>query len=195
MGGLYLLAKGKVDLPWYSSSLPTLFYLSAVPAGLAPRIMAAYLCNRSLHARVDHRVLSEMSQISAPLLYSWARLRVASIYSPTAEQLICSKGAKSFPFWLEITFFVPAPVCLLSQSLERSNPQALYAACALVGGFMANRLNDSMTAFQAVRASWTFPTGPSSRLGMATVAAAGVVFHYAVKHLEILPEVFPRKTR
>src|SRR5215472_3777838 len=39
LGGLYLLAKGKVDPLWYSPYLPTLFYLSAVPAGLSATIM------------------------------------------------------------------------------------------------------------------------------------------------------------
>jgi len=42
LGGLYLLAKGKIDPLWYSQYLPTLFYLSAVPAGLAATIMAVY---------------------------------------------------------------------------------------------------------------------------------------------------------
>src|SRR6516165_7281351 len=75
LGGLYLLAKGKVDPLWYSPYLPTLFYLSAVPAGLSATIMAVYLCNRSLNARVDPRLLSEMSQIIAPMLYIYALLR------------------------------------------------------------------------------------------------------------------------
>lgn len=37
--------------------------------------MAVYLCNRSLNARVDPRVLSEMSQIITPMLYIYALLR------------------------------------------------------------------------------------------------------------------------
>ncbi|MGH9643874.1 MAG: NrfD/PsrC family molybdoenzyme membrane anchor subunit, partial [Terriglobales bacterium] len=68
LGGLYLLAKGKLDPIWYSQYLPTLFYLSAVPAGLAATIMAVYLSTRSLNARVDPTILTEMSQVIAPLL-------------------------------------------------------------------------------------------------------------------------------
>src|SRR5438270_12925363 len=68
LGGPYLLTKGKLDPLWYSPYLPTLFYLSAIPAGLAVTIMAVYLSIRSLNARVDVKILSEVSQVIAPLL-------------------------------------------------------------------------------------------------------------------------------
>lgn len=51
----------KLDPLWYRSYLPTPFYLSAVPAGLEVTIMAVSLCNCSLNAHVDPRVLSEVS--------------------------------------------------------------------------------------------------------------------------------------
>jgi Ni/Fe-hydrogenase subunit HybB-like protein len=194
LGGLYLLAKGKVDPLWYSSCLPTLFYLSAVPAGLAATIMAVYLCNRSLRARVDPRVLSELSQIIAPMLYVYALLRGIDLVTHGGAAHLFRWREESLLFWFEIAMFVIAPVFLLSQSKVRNNPNALYGTCALVVmGFIANRLNVSITAFQASSGFYYIPKWTEFALSMATVTAAGVAFHYAVIYLEILPRSVPAK--
>src|ERR1700747_3556023 len=68
LGGLYLLTKGKLDPLWYTPYLTTLFYLSAIPAGLAVTGMALYLCVHSLNVRIDTTILSELSQVIAPML-------------------------------------------------------------------------------------------------------------------------------
>src|ERR1700758_1433316 len=194
LGGLYLLAKGKVDPLWYSSYLPTLFYLSAVPAGLSATIMAVYLCNRSLHSRVDPRLLSEMSQIIAPMLYVYALLRGIDLFTHGAAGDLFRWREETLLFWFEIALFVIAPIFLLSQSKVRNNPNALYGTCALVVmGFMANRLNVSITAFQASSGFYYVPKWTEFALTLATVTASGVLFHYAVKYLEILPRGTPVK--
>jgi Ni/Fe-hydrogenase subunit HybB-like protein len=101
---------------------------------------------------------------------------------------------KSLLFWFEIAMFVIAPVFLLSQSKVRNNPNALYGTCALVAmGFMANRLNVSITAFQASSGYYYIPKWTEFALTLATVTAAGVAFHYAVIYLEILPRSIPAK--
>ena len=68
LGGLYLLTKGKLDPLWYTPYLTTLFYLSAIPAGLAVTVMALYLCVRSLNVKLDTAILSELSRVIAPML-------------------------------------------------------------------------------------------------------------------------------
>ena len=194
LGGLYLLAKGKVDPLWYSSYLPTLFYLSAVPAGLAATIMAVYLCNRSLNARVDPRVLSELSQIIAPMLYVYALLRGIDLATHGGAAYLFKWREESLLFWFEIGMFVIAPVFLLSLPKVRNNPNTLYGTCALVVmGFMANRLNISITAFQTSSGFYYVPKWTEFALTAATATAAAVAFHSAVIYLEILPRSAPPK--
>jgi Ni/Fe-hydrogenase subunit HybB-like protein len=194
LGGLYLLAKGKVDPLWYSSYLPTLFYLSAVPAGLSATIMAVYLCNRSLNARVDPRVLSELSQIIAPMLYIYALLRGIDLATHGGAAYLWAWREETLLFWFEIALLVIAPVLLLSRVKVRNNPNALYGTCSLVVmGFMANRLNVSITAFQSSSGFYYVPKWTEFALTLATVTACAVVFHYAVIYLEILPRSVPAK--
>ena len=194
LGGLYLLAKGKLDPLWYSQYLPTLFYLSAVPAGLAATIMAVTLCNRSLNARVDPRILTEMSQVIPPMLYVYAILRGIDLYTHGGAGYLFLWREESALFWLEIALFVIAPIFLLSRQSIRSSPQSLYWSCALVVmGFMANRLNVSITAFQRTSGVYYVPKWTEFALTFATVTAAAVAFHYAVLYLEILPKSAPTK--
>src|SRR5580704_13991114 len=149
LGGLYLLAKGKLYPLWYSSHLPTLFYLSAVPAGLAATIMAVFLCNRSLKTRVDTSILTELGQVIVPLLYVYAIFRGIDIYTGGASSYLFMWREETLLFWLEIALFVFAPILLLTRENLRTNPQYLYWTCALVVmGFMTNRLNVSVTAFE-----------------------------------------------
>ena len=51
LGGLFLIARGKIHPLWYSQYMHAMFYLSAIPAGLALTVMAIYLCMRSLNVR------------------------------------------------------------------------------------------------------------------------------------------------
>ncbi len=195
LGGLYLLAKGKLDPLWYSSYLPTLFYLSAVPAGLAATLMAVFLCNRSLKTRVDPTILSEMSQIIAPLLYLYALLRFTDILTHGVTSSLWQWREETLLFWVEIGLFVIAPVALLSRASVRNNPQALYGTCSMVVmGFMANRLNVSITAFQTSSGFYYVPKWTEFALTLATVTAAVVAFHYAVRYLDILPRTIPEPT-
>lgn len=196
LGGLYLVAKGKLDPLWYSQYLPTLFYLSAVPAGLAATIMAVYLCTRSLNARVEGGLLTEMSQVIVPVLYVYALFRGIDLFTHGSAQYLWIWREETLLFWLEIGLFVIAPVILLSRGKIRNNPQALYWACALVVmGFVANRLNVSITAFQTSSGFYYVPKWTEFALTFATVAAAVVAFHYAVRYLDILPKSVPAKKR
>ncbi len=194
LGGLYLLAKGKLDPLWYSQYLPTLFYLSAVPAGLAATIMVIFLSTRSLNARVNPGVLTEMSQVIAPLLYVYALFRGIDLFTHGGWSYMWMWREETFLFWLEIGLFVLAPIILLSQRKIRSNPQYLYWTCSLVVmGFIANRLNVAVTAFQRTSGFYYVPKWTEFALTFATVAAAAVAFHYAVLYLDILPKRAPRQ--
>jgi Ni/Fe-hydrogenase subunit HybB-like protein len=194
LGGLYLVAKGKVDPLWYSQYLPTLFYLSAVPAGLAATIMVVYLCNRSLNAQVDPRILTEMSQVIAPLLYVYALFRGIDLFTHGGVASLWHWREESLLFLLEIGLLVVAPIILLSQEKIRSNPKHLYLTCSLVVmGFIANRLNVSVTAFERTSGYHYVPKWTEFALTLATVTAAAVAFHYAVRYLDILPKNQPKK--
>jgi Ni/Fe-hydrogenase subunit HybB-like protein len=194
LGGLYLITKGKLHPLWYSPYLTTEFYLSAIPAGLAVTIMALYLCVRSLNVKFDVSILSDVSKVIAPLLALWGVFRVVDLVTHDATPYLFMLKEETLSFWLEIGLFVIAPVVLLTRDRVRNNPQSLYWTCALVVmGFMANRLNVSITGLQASSGVYYVPKWTEFAATLAVVTAAVMAFRYAVIYLDILPKNAPQQ--
>src|SRR5689334_12253334 len=115
LGGLYLVTKGKLHPLWYSPYLTTLFYLSAIPAGLAVTIMALYLSIRSLNVRIDTTILTDVSRVIAPLLALWGLFRAVDLATHDAAPYLFLPREETLSFWLEMLLLVVAPVYLLTR--------------------------------------------------------------------------------
>ena len=114
LGGLYLLTKGKLDPLWYTPYLTTLFYLSAIPAGLAVTVIALYLCVRSLNVKLDTAILSELSRVIAPDAWALRNVPVRRPVLAGALPYLFRWREETFSFWLEFGLFVAAPLVLLT---------------------------------------------------------------------------------
>lgn len=194
LGALYLITKGKLDPLWYSPYLTTEFYLSAIPAGLAVTIMALYLCVRSLNVKLDLKILSDVSRVIAPLLALWGVFRAVDLITHDAAPYLFLWREETLSFWLEILLLVIAPVLLLTRDKVRNNPQYLYWTCALVVmGFMANRLNVSITGLQATSGVYYVPKWTEFATSLAVLTAVVLAFRYAVIYLDILPKNPPQQ--
>jgi len=89
--------------------------------------------------------------------------------------------------------FVLAPLWLLSREKVRDNPQFLYWTCSLVVmGFMANRLNVSITGLQASAGIYYVPKWTEFAATLMVITAVVLAFRYAVIHLDILPKNSPQ---
>lgn len=189
LGGLYLITKGKLDPLWYSPYLTTMFYLSAIPAGLAVTIMALYLCVRSLNVKIDITLLSDVSRVIAPLLAIYGVFRVVDLVNRGALPYLWIWREETLSFWLEFALLVVAPLALLSQEKIRNTPQRLYGTCAVVVmGFMTNRLNVSITGLQTTSGVYYVPKWTEFATSLMVITAAVLAFRYAVIYLDILPK-------
>lgn len=194
LGGLFLIAKGKVYPLWYSPYLTTLFYLSAIPAGIATLTIVLYLCVRSLNVKLEYGLLEEMSRVMGMLLAVYAVFRLLDLTKGGGIHYVFAPRVETAYFWLEIACLVIIPLFLLSMPRVRSNPQALYWTCAVVVmGFMANRLNVSITAIDAMTGARYVPKWPEFALTIAVLTGAAVIFRLAVIYLDILPKKEPVK--
>jgi Ni/Fe-hydrogenase subunit HybB-like protein len=194
LGGLYLLTKGKLDPLWYSPYLPSLFYLSAIPAGLAVTVIALYFSIRSLNARIDPAILSEVSRVIAPMLILYGMFRAVDLSTHGGTAQLFRWREETGLFWLEILMFVIGPVLLLSREKIRNNPLYLYWTCALVvAGFMTNRLNVSITGLQATSGVYYVPKWTEFAATLTVLTAVILAFRYAVLYLDILPKEKPRQ--
>jgi len=193
LGGLYLIAPGKVHPLWYSQFMHSMFYLSALPAGLALTVFAIYLCMRSLNVRVDFTILSDCGRMIQFLLILFALFKTLDLIVNHAIGYAFQWTPEAGYFWLEMALFVIIPVALLSRQSVRSNPEKLYLTCAVViAGFMVDRLNVSINSLQSAMGSHYVPKWTELASSVMVVAVAIVAFRYAVMYLDILPKMKPQ---
>jgi Ni/Fe-hydrogenase subunit HybB-like protein len=190
LGGLYLIAQGKVHPLWYSQYMHAIFYLSAIPAGLALTVMAIYLCMRSLNVRVDFSILADCGRMIQLLLIVFVFFKALDLSANQAWGYAFQPTAEAGYFWLEMVLFALVPIYLLSRKDVRSNPLRLYWACAVVvAGFMVNRLNVSINSLQSAMGAHYVPKWSELASSLLVVTAAVLVFRYAVIYLDILPKM------
>ncbi len=196
LGGLFLIAKGKVYPLWYSPYLTTMFYLSAIPAGIAMLIIALYLCVRSLNVRVEFGLLRDLGHVMGLLLAVYTVFRFLDLSRNHATQYFFAHRKETLYFWLEIALLIVVPLVALSFQKIRNSPQFLYWTCAsVVMGFMANRLNVSITAVDAMTGANYVPKWPELALTAMVLATGVIAFRLAVIYLDILPKYEEKKVR
>jgi Ni/Fe-hydrogenase subunit HybB-like protein len=193
LGGLFIIFKGKVYPLWYSNYQTTLFYLSALPAGLAMLIIAVYLCRRSLGVSVDPRLMSDLAKVITPLLVTFAMFRFGDLVRQHAAGYMFMARQETLYFWLEVALLIVAPLVMFNLPRVASRPMGLYwASATLIAGFITHRVNVSITALERATGTHYVPKWPELAVTVMLIAAAVVVFRLAVLHLDIFPKAAAR---
>jgi Ni/Fe-hydrogenase subunit HybB-like protein len=188
LGGLFIIFKGKMYPLWYSNYQTTLFYMSAIPAGIAMVIMALYLSVRSLNVRIDMRILDDFSRIVAPMLAVFTLFRFADLAKQRALGYLFKPVIETAYFWGEMVLFVAVPLVLFNLPQVRRKPIGLYWASAVtIAGFMVHRLNVSITSLERATHAGYVPKWPELAVTLMLAAGAVIAFRLAVLHLKILP--------
>ncbi len=198
LGGLFIIFKGKMYPLWYSNYQTTLFYVSAIPAGMAMVIMAVYLSVRSLNVRINLDLIAEVSRVITPLLVVFALFRFTDLARQHALAYLFKPVVETAYFWVEIALFVVAPIVLFQWQRTRQNPLGLYWASAVtIAGFMVHRINVSITSLERVTQAHYVPKWTELAVTVMLAAAAVLAFRWAVLHLNIFPRqqqpVTPRR--
>ena len=188
LGGLFIIFKGKEYPLWFSQYQTTLFYLSAIPAGLAMIIIALYLSIRSLGVRVDTAILSELSRLITPLVAVYALFRFGDLIRQQVGSYLFLPRPETAYFWLEILLFVVAPLVLFNLQRVRTSPIGLYwSSVVLIMGFITHRINVAITGLERATLAGYTPKWPEIAVMVMLVTAAVLAFRWAVLHLEIFP--------
>jgi Ni/Fe-hydrogenase subunit HybB-like protein len=166
-----------------------IFYMSAIPAGLALTVMAIYLSMRSLNVRIDFSILTDCGRVIQMLLIVFAFFRFLDLLGNHALGYAFQYTSEAGYFWLEVLLFLAIPIALLSLERVRRSPEALYWSCScVVAGFMVHRINVSINALQTAMRTHYVPKWTELSSSVLVVAAAVIAFRYAVIYLDILPK-------
>jgi Ni/Fe-hydrogenase subunit HybB-like protein len=188
LGGLYLITKGKLHPLWYSSQLPALFFISAIAAGLALVIMVMHLSERRLGVRIDLSILRDVSRVIVLMLVFYGLFRGADMFSRGDPSQMWKLQPETGYFWLEIALLVILPVIFYSMKRVQASAKGLYFSSVLVVmGFMANRINVSITGLLGAAGVNYVPKWTEWASSIFIFTCAVLAFRWAVMYLPIFP--------
>ena len=185
LGSLYLIVPQKLYPLWYTPLLPVMFFVSAICAGLAMTIFESWQSSKAFGKHLELPLLSSMGRILAVFLSVYLTMRFLDLWNRDALRLLAIHRAETYLFLLEIALFL-VPMLLLYRKKIRNNSLALYGCAVLVlFGFVANRLNISVTGMEAASGTSYFPKWTEVAVTLAIVALGFSIFRFACKHLPI----------
>ena len=188
LGSLFLIVPSKLHPLWYSPFQPVLFFISAVAAGLAMTIFESWHSSRAFNRRLELPLLDSIGRVLAVVLSVYLTIRALDITHRQAWRYVLENRNESYLFGLEIALML-LPMLLLYRAHVRLNPGALYG-CALmvVFGFVANRLNVSITGMEAGSGTTYIPKWTEVAITLAIVAMGFAIFRVAAQYLPIFEE-------
>jgi Ni/Fe-hydrogenase subunit HybB-like protein len=192
LGTMYLIVPGKLHALWYSPILPVLFFVSAVTVGLAMVIVESRLSARAFRRSLEMPILKEVGRA---LLAMLGVLTVVRLFDLGSRGVLGRAFDGSYESWMfQVEFFVGLilPMALLASSRVRENVRGLYGAALLVVlGFITNRLNVSITGFEAAQGHAYVPAWSEIAITLMMVAVGFAAFALAVRYLNVYPEETP----
>jgi Ni/Fe-hydrogenase subunit HybB-like protein len=188
LGTVYLIVPGKLHPLWYTPALPFLFWVSAVAVGLAMVIVESRISARAFGRRLETPVLVLAGRALIGALGVYATLRVYDLASRGMIGRALDGSYESLLFLLEFVLGVVLPLALLLVPRIRSNPRGLYAGALLaVFGFVAHRLNVSITGFEGAQGGRYLPSVSEVGITVFLVALGFGGFALAAKYLNVFP--------
>jgi Ni/Fe-hydrogenase subunit HybB-like protein len=189
LGSLYLIVPGKLHPLWYTPALPFLFFTSAVGAGIGMVVLESYLSGRVFGRRLEMDLLEPLSRAMVVVLGLYALMRLQILNRNGALQSLNPPGYEGAMFLLEVGLGVVLPVALLAFRPVRTSERGLVIASFLVVlGFVANRLNVSVTGMEGAAGVRYLPTWMEIVVSVGLVAIGMAAFGLAVRYLPIFHE-------
>jgi Ni/Fe-hydrogenase subunit HybB-like protein len=153
LGALYLIAPSKLHPLWYSTYLPTFFFVSSAAAGMSMVMFEGWLSHKAFHNKMSSEYLGQHDDLyySFAKAASWVLLgyffiKVIGIAVDDEWHLLATGWGQWFLF--ELLGFALLPSLLYAVGVRERNLKLIrWTALLTVLGIVLNRLNVSLIAF------------------------------------------------
>ena len=186
LGSLFLIMPDKLHPLWYSSLLPVYFFVTAVGVGLAMVIVESYFSHRAFGREIEWPILSDFGKFLVMPMLIVGVLKAFDLFQGGALALAFTPSFEMAMFWLENGLTIIVPLVLIFGFNASEKPRLLLVTSFMVvGGFILNRINVSITAMDATVGAGYFPSLWEVVISLGIVALGCIVFGLAVKYLPI----------
>ncbi|MDC0335892.1 hypothetical protein OAN24_03215 [Pseudodesulfovibrio sp.] len=159
LGALYIIAPAKLHPLWYSSYLPTFFFVSSAAAGMSMVMLEGWISHKPMHNVMSEDYLGQHDDLyfgfakgASWVLMGYFFIKVIGIASDNEWHLL-NTGWGTW-FLVELLGFVLLPSFLYAIGAREKNLKLIkWTALLTVLGIVLNRLNVSLIAF-----NWHLPS-------------------------------------
>src|SRR4051794_10097851 len=189
LGTVFLIMPNKLHPFWYSPLLPVFFFISAIAVGLAMTIFESSMSAKYFHKQLELPILRELGRVLMVVLGVYGILKFEDLlHRDMLKQLLVSSYERNL-LLLELGLGLVIPLALLAQKKIRNSPNGLYfSAVSVLFGFVANRLNVSITGIETASGVRYLPKWTELGVTGAIIAAGFAIFGLAAKYLPIFEE-------
>jgi Ni/Fe-hydrogenase subunit HybB-like protein len=153
LGGLYLVAPGKLHPLWYSPLLPAFFLISAVFVGISMVIVESSITHKIFQSQIKNfdpveydKLIIGLGKGAASGLFIYFILKIFDLAH--ADKWAYLNTPFGFWYLLELLGFVLVPAFLFVSAARNGNARLVrYAGFLTVFGVILNRLNVSVIAY------------------------------------------------
>ncbi len=189
LGSLFVILPARMHPLWYSNIIPFLFILSCVAAGLAMTIFESYLSARAFGRELELPLLSDLAKVIVVVLCLYLTVRIQDLANRDALQYVFKISYQSILFYGEIILGVILPMILLVfEKVRTSRTGLFYSSVLVLLGFVAHRVNTSITAMEHWGSKMYFPSAQEVLLTMGLAAFGFVAFSFLVRYFNVIGE-------
>ncbi|MCK6456341.1 MAG: polysulfide reductase NrfD [Phycisphaerae bacterium] len=192
LGGLFLIAPGKLHPLWYSPYLPLLFFASAVAAGIAMVIVESMLSHRVFRSHVEHhderqmnRLVLGLGRAGAIVLMAYFCMKCLAFAHEHGWHLLRTP----YGYWwlVEMLGFILCPCMMYAIAARRGLVWLVRVASVVtVLGIVLNRLNVSIIAYRWDAARRYVPDWQEFVITITIVTTGLIMFRWIVNRMPVL---------
>jgi len=194
LGTVYLIVPNKLYPLWYTPVLPLFFFVSAICVGLAMTIFESWHSSRAFGRALELPLAAGLARVLAVLLLTFLFARFLDLEQRGVLPLLKQNRTETWLFALEIALLAIPTVLLFQRSVRWNAPRLYFSAVLVIFGFVANRLNVSITGMEAGSGTHYVPKWTEVAVTLAIIAAGFAIFRVVAQHFPIFEETAAHET-
>jgi Ni/Fe-hydrogenase subunit HybB-like protein len=192
LGALFLMASDKIHPLWYSESIPVLFFISSIFAGLSMVIFEGSISHKVFSDHLsseDHKnydgIILGLAKVCAVAMFVYLFAKLITLVHGQHWDLLSTKWG--LWYLVEVVGFVLIPCILYVFSVRNSNVFTVKIASILAMiGIILNRLNISIIAFKWDMPNHYVPTWMEIEVTLCIIFIEIWVIRWVVNRMPVL---------
>jgi Ni/Fe-hydrogenase subunit HybB-like protein len=192
LGAMFLLAPSKIHPLWYSATIPILFFVSSIFAGLSMVIIESTFSHRIFNGQIGpayrkshDSIILGLGKGAAAALFVYLFLKFIDFVHGQHWDLL--NTPMGYWYLVETIGFVLLPTLALVYALKHRSVRIVqWTSFFIAVGVILNRLNISIIAFKWYESVRYFPTWMEVEVTLAIICLELWVFRWVVNRMPVL---------